>query len=127
MDTPSLSSTQKWLRIYHIFSFFVGLCFTAFFCLFLILPSQTTIPFDSDIEEITFYLTMGFTTVYMVFSTVITLIAAIIVRKRSKFNWILQLVMVIPGLTSILLILPALYLMLGLLSKESKDYYFKRS
>jgi hypothetical protein len=53
----------------------------------------------------------------------IHLTALITANKQTKWNWILQIISVCLGFTSMITIIPCVLLLIGLLSKETKEYY----
>ncbi len=55
----------------------------------------------------------------------IHLLALVIAGKQSRANWIFQIIVVALGFTSFLTLIPAIFLLIGLVSEETKAYYFK--
>lgn len=125
METPSLQATLKWLRIYHLFSFISGIVVSLLLALMTFVLMGDVSAFDSQSEYNFFVAIMFGTVAFILVCNFISLLAAVIVRKKTKVNWVFQLILVVGGFGSLLTIIPCIFLFLGLISEEGKNYYLR--
>lgn len=119
------NQTVTLLRISHIITCVMYLCSLVVLAFFTY--AVATVPagrrgFDTDDKNITLMI-LGFCVLLLAFSLFVYVLGSILAGKRSKGNWIFQLVLAALGISGLITAIPYLYSIMKLTDPEVKKYF----
>lgn len=119
----TLKLTHIGLYIYHSFFLLMyvlaGLCFVVAIPLGMLSDSGESEPPPAWFA----LLCGGFFAIFFLIFILFHVIGLITVRRRTRGAWILQIVLVAFGFSSLLTVIPSVLLLVGLISQDVQDYY----
>lgn len=121
----NIKNITLFVRIYNIFLALIYLCTTAFLIIFPILLLQDpTLPESERVIVLVVFTIM----VLLVLAFLLAYIfGALRVNKRTKGNWIFQLILICIGLGSPITFIFSILLLIQWIKSDVKDYFYRTS